>query len=269
MTDLELKLTGHLGEVDFSGALATLQRGYELLLAVQREVLGPRAEHVRWVLTGLRDGSAVTLLRGLPLEADVSEADLGAVVDAYAGGTEALAGGAAEPPRYFDTSALQSYKALVSDLKRYQVGDLVATVPGRGPVTVPATVEMPVPVRRLEERYTVQGSVIGRIEAINMHDRREVALWSELDSARVKVSFAERLYTTVHAALRHRVEASGELVEDAFGRPVSLTLDYLEMLPEGRDAPALASLVGSLPDLTAGEEPRAWLEQHRQAMGLE
>lgn len=268
MTDLELKLTGQLGELDFAGALVTLQHGYQLLLGVQRQVLGQRSVHVRWVLTGLREGSAVTLLRGVSLEADVSEQDLGTVVDAYTTGTAALSAGTAEPPRYFDVVALEAYKILTDDLKRYQVGDLVATAPGREPATVPAEVELPPPVKRLDERYSVQGTVIGRIEAINLHDRREVTLWNDLDGARVRTTFSEHLYPAVKAALRHRVEASGEVTEDAFGRPLAMRLQALEILPEPADVVPLASLVGSIPDLTGGQEPRNWLAANRRAMGV-
>ncbi|MGZ4532750.1 MAG: hypothetical protein ACXVXP_10405 [Mycobacteriaceae bacterium] len=268
MTDLEFKLTGDLGVLDFMGALVTLQRGHELLLGVQRQVLGRRAGHVRWVLADLDAGSAVTALHGVPLEGDVTDEDLGVVVGAFTSGTDALAHGADEPPRYFDDSVLEAYKNLVTDLQKYQVGDLVATTPGREPVSVPASAVLPPAVVRLEERFTVQGTVIGRIEAINLHERREMTLWSELDASRVRVTFPERLYPAVHAALRCRVEAAGELTEDSFGRPLSLRLEDVEVLPEGEDLPTLASLVGSMPELTAGQDPREWLDRKRRAMGL-
>jgi len=271
MTEIEFTLTGTLGVMTFPDVLAALQRGYDVLVAVQRQVLGEGARDVSWSLTDLRPGSAATRLRASG-SSRVTDDDLERVVDAFADGTRALLGGADVPPPFFDAAALAAYRDLVRELRQGRVGDLMASAPGReiGAVAVAAADDAFPPVlRRLDERFTVLGSVIGRIEAINMHEKREMALWSDLDEARVRVSFPERLYSTVHAALRRRVEAIGEVSEDADGRPLSMKLHALDVLPAaGDDLPTLESLVGSMPDLTGGLEARDWLAGHRRDMGV-
>jgi hypothetical protein len=160
----------------------------------------------------------------------------------------------------------------VRDLRRAPVGDLVATTPSHdiGIVARGAAEDaLPPVLRRLDERFTALGSIIGRAEAINLHDKREMTIWSELDGARVRVSFPERLYGEVHAALRHRVEAIGEITEDVDGRPLTMRLHSIEVLPSTSEhLPTLESLVGSMPDLTGGLEPREWLERQRREMGV-
>jgi hypothetical protein len=269
--EIEFTLTGSLGVMTFPDVLAALQRGYDVLVAVQRQVLGERAREVRWSLTDLRPGSAATRLRASG-SSQVTDLDLEQVVDAFADGTQALLRGAEVPPPFFDTAALAAYRDLVRELRQGRVGDLVAVTPGGDIHTVAIAVAedaFPPVLRRLDERFTVLGSVIGRIEAINLHEKREVTLWSDLDEARVRVSFPEQMYGAVHAALRHRVEAIGEVTEDADGRPLSLKLHALEVLPStGDDLPTLESLVGSMPGLTGGLDPREWLAGQRRDMGV-
>lgn len=211
MTRLELGLTGDLGEMVFPDVLDVLMSGYDLLTRVQQEILGERADDVQWTLTGLRQGSAVTVLEARPTEL-VQADDLDRVAHASTQGTRSLTAGATVPPAYFDQAALESYRDMVLRLRRANVGDLVV----RGPHDeAPAVVigreehELPEPVRRLDARYVTTGSVMGMVKAINLHGRREVTLWSDLDRARVVVTFPERLYSRLHDALRHRVEASG------------------------------------------------------------
>jgi hypothetical protein len=269
--EIEFTLTGSLGVMTFPAVLAALQRGYDVLVAVQRQVLGERARDVRWSLTDLRSGSAATRLRAAGTS-QVADHDLERVVDAFSDGTAALLRGAEVSPPFFDTGALTAYRELLRELRQSRVGDLVASTPGRENRTVAVAVAedafAPV-LRQLDERSTVLSSVIGRIEAINLHEKREVTLWSDLDDARVRVSFPERLYPEVHAALRHRVEAIGEVTEDADGRPLSVKLHSLEVLPSpGDDLPTLESLVGSMPGMTGGLEPREWLASQRRDMGV-
>ncbi len=271
MTRLELGLTGDLGEMVFPDVLDVLMSGYDLLTRVQQEILGERADDVQWTLTGLRQGSAVTVLEARPTEL-VQADDLERVAHAYTQGTRSLTAGATVPPAYFDQAALESYRDMVLHLRRANVGDLVV----RGPHDEPPAVvtgreahELPEPVRRLDARYVTTGSVTGMVEAINLHGKREVTLWSDLDRARVVVTFPERLYSRVHDALRHRVEASGELTEDANGRPTRLRLEDIEVLSDtGSGLPTLESLVGSMKGMTHGLPPREWLERNRRAMGL-
>ncbi len=267
MASVELRVTGDLGEMEFPAVLSLLSKGYDLLVGVQSEVLGSRAGSVRWTLLGLREGSAGTLLQAEPTP-DVSEEDLIRVVEAYRSGTEQLAAGTQEPPPFFGATALRSYRELTSELRARSVGDFVVVTSELISVVLPADAPTPPALRHLDEVLEVQGSVIGRIEAINLHGRREATLWSELDGVRVVARFPEALYEQVHAALRRRVEAVGDLTEDWQGMPQRIKLRQLILLPEQSGAPTLASLVGALPDLTQGREPLAWLEEQRRQMGL-
>ena len=267
MASVELRVTGDLGEMEFPAVLSLLQKGYALLVGVQTEVLGTRAASVRWTLVGLREGSAGTVLKAAPT-AEVSDEDLSRVIEAYRSGAAELTAGAEEPPPFYGTAALRSYRELTSELRASSVGDFVVVTDQLEPLVVPVDAPTPPVLRRLEEVFEVEGSVVGRIEAINLHERREATLWSELDGVRVVVRFPEALYDQVHAALRQRVEGIGQLTEDWQGRPLRLKLRELVVLPDHADGPTLESLIGALPDLTQGRDPYEWLEDQRREMGL-
>ncbi|MGH9217553.1 MAG: hypothetical protein ACRDZS_14955 [Acidimicrobiales bacterium] len=46
-----------------------------------------------------------------------------------------------------------------------------------------------------------------------------------------------------------------------------MTVEEFDICPPANDLPPLSSLVGSMPDLTEGEDPVAWLRAVRQYAG--
>jgi len=60
---LRLGVTGELGQMDYPAVLNALQGGYDLLQRTAHRVLGDRADALRWQLTGVLEGSVMTLVR--------------------------------------------------------------------------------------------------------------------------------------------------------------------------------------------------------------
>jgi hypothetical protein len=260
---LRLGVTGDLGHMDFLAVLRALQGSYELLQRTAHRVLGDRADELRWQLAGLREGSAMTLLRASATSAVTGE-DLRELVDTYTRDLRA-------PADRLPAEDLPVLREVLLQLQKYGVGSLVAQVDGapeesRVVVEPEATLQTLVVARPAQLR--VIGSVVGRLERLNMHQRREAALWNELDQRSVVVTFAEEFYQRVHGALRQRVEVFGTIVEDADGRPLRIRLQDLEVLASDENLPTLSSLVGSMPDITGGAPAQEYLARSRREFDL-
>lgn len=260
---LRLGVTGDLGHMDFLTVLRALQGSYELLQRTAHRVLGDRADELRWQLAGLREGSAMTLVRASATSA-VTGDELRELVDTYTRDLRA-------PADRLPAEDLPVLREVLLQLQKYGVGSLVAQVDGapeesRVVVEPEATLQTLIVARPAQLR--VIGSVVGRLERLNMHQRREAALWNELDQRSVLVTFAEEFYQRVHGALRQRVEVFGTIVEDADGRPLRIRLQDLEVLASDENLPTLSSLVGSMPDITGGAPAQEYLARSRREFDL-
>jgi len=262
---LRLSITGELGQMDYQAVLRALQGSYHLLQRTARRVIGDRADELHWHLTGLSESSAVTLVRP-DTTGDITEHQLREIIETF---TRDLAAPAERLPEE-DVPILRN---VLQELQRTNSGALLAALEGLDDGEgSPASVVDPVVVLptlvEQRSRRPVIGSVVGRLDSLNVHGKREASLWNELDQRRVVVTFAEDAYSRVHAALRRRVEVFGLVQEDADGRPLRVRLQDLELLARDEDLPTLRSLAGSMPTLTGALTPEDYLEQQRRGLGL-
>lgn len=261
---LRLGITGELGQMDFVTVLSALQGSYELLHRTAHRVLGDRADQLQWQLTGLEEGSAMTLVRTTETS-DVSEREIREIIETY---TRDLAHPAARLPE----EDIPVLRELLMRLQKTESGGLLAELEGSTQRDDRMVVEPSVALAMLSVTtpgpHHVIGSVTGMLESINVHGKREASLYNELDRRRVIVSFPEADYLRVHAALRQRVEVLGMLQEDADGRPLRLRMQDLEVLVSDDQLPSLGSLAGSMPDLTGGATAEEHLDGNRRELGF-
>jgi hypothetical protein len=271
VTRVRLDLGG--GDLEFDGVLRAMHRAYRVLRKVQEKVLGPtEAPRVRWVLVGLRDGSAIAELEARP-EGEVRAFLVEQVAEAYVQGIQRWAEDDRIAPPYFDDDTLAELHELAVELGRQGTGELVATYldapdQPRAVVQPLELAEEPDDVDRIPGGVTtVRGSVIGRIDAINLHERREATLYDDLDGARVVLSFGEPMVEQIRTALRRRAEAFGDIIEDKEERPERVRLHQLELLPPDDDLRPLADLVGLFPELTGEQDSTEWIQEQRREGG--
>jgi hypothetical protein len=272
MTRVRLDLGGN--DLEFDGVLRAMESAYGVLRKVQVKVLGPTdAPKVHWVVVDLRIGSAGVELEARP-EDEGQALLIDQVAEAYVHGIQqwSLNGGGAPPP-FFDEDSLQELQHLAIELGRYGTGEFVVTHSDGSmqPQGVVQPLEPAEPLQELDQFLagvtTVRGSVIGRVDAINLHGRREATLYDDLDGARVVLSFGEQLVERIRGALRRRVEATGDVTEDEEGRPLRIRLHEVELLPPDEDMRPLAELVGLFPDLTDGQDSTEWIQDQRREGG--
>lgn len=101
-------------------------------------------------------------------------------------------------------------------------------------------------IRKLLEGGTVSmGSVTGRLERVNVHDRSEFLLYTPVGTAYVRCRFPSRLLDDVRKAIKRNVTVHGSL-RSMRGRDVTMfaEVERLEIHPDDHELPTLASLRG-------------------------
>jgi hypothetical protein len=117
----------------------------------------------------------------------------------------------------------------------------------------------------LQVRRQSIGSVIGRLETASLHEKREAGLWLERGRDRVAVQFRDDQVDVIRGAWGKRVEVAGRVTRDVDGRPLSVKMTSLEILPDTGQGRPLTELVGLDPSLTGGRDPQDYLREIRGA----
>lgn len=95
-------------------------------------------------------------------------------------------------------------------------------------------------------RYFVsEGSVKGRIERLNIHNKRECALFSPIHDRGIECSFETETFPVVHAAVGKNATVFGKLkFSGRSALPDHILITGIDVHPEDDDLPTLESLRG-------------------------
>lgn len=106
------------------------------------------------------------------------------------------------------------------------------------------------------------GEIVGRLDALNVHQKSTCIIYPESQSHGVKCYFQPELYETVHGLMRRRVRATGKLRRDPNGISIdSAEINKIERLPEDNELPDPLDLEGILSGGPSLEEIReGWHE---------
>ena len=108
------------------------------------------------------------------------------------------------------------------------------------------------------------GSVSGRVEALNIHEKRVFYVYPVSGPARVACRFRKDMFDQVQAAIGRYVTVHGEIDYDQTGAfPANVVVDRIEA-HEG-EGPRLKDLFGAVPNLTGGVESAAYIRAMRDA----
>nr|MDT0661656.1 hypothetical protein [Micromonospora sp. DSM 115978] len=117
----------------------------------------------------------------------------------------------------------------------------------------------------LKTRRESIGSVIGTLDTVTLHGKREAGLWLERTRRRIVVSFGRDQVETVRLALGERVEIAGRLTRDLADRLISIRMRDLEVLPRTSSEAPASGLIGLSPDMIGDRTPEQHLEDIRGA----
>jgi len=185
-----------------------------------------------------------------------------AVVQTFVDGMEAIQRAAERPP-LFNNYILDKAKHLSGIINRDSVARIAL---GSGQQEIQVSQHVAANVDTLiGVRYEEIGSVEGRIEAINIHDRFQFNIYDFVTERGVRCSFPDTLFDEVVAALGHRAIVYGMVRTDAQGEPISVRVERIERLRSRGELPSAADLRGIDPDFTGGMDPAEYVRMMRDA----
>jgi hypothetical protein len=224
----------------------------DCLEIVEKRLVG--TGDLRHRIAGMKVGSAYMLLQPAP-KGKTRAPDAGRVVyEGFGKLVGDLEAGRGPDPR-FDAGDLKTFRKLahltLKGTKKVQVAG------------VPLTTQFVANVDKLLGGVVrARGTVKGRIEKINVHDRHEFTLYTPIGEVAVLCTFNGELFETVQRAIKRTVTVHGALLyRTGSPYPDRAEVETIEVHPADDDLPTLAALRGAMPgatgDKTAVEYVRA------------
>jgi hypothetical protein len=99
-----------------------------------------------------------------------------------------------------------------------------------------------------------KGTVKGRIERLNVHERHEFTLYPPIAGYSVQCIFPDELFETVHQAIKRTITVSGMMYYKRDNPyPERVQVESIEIHPDDKDLPTGRSLRGTMPNATEGK----------------
>ncbi|MET8359350.1 hypothetical protein ABZ422_18275 [Micromonospora zamorensis] len=270
-SELRVTLPGPEGSADARRAFTVLTKFLSVLGCLEDSALNRRAsradERTAWSLTDVALGSLVTTLAPNRPKRGATTIILDQVADMAVQGFAVAEEQDGLPPGW-DLRAASAGAELAQLLGLLSADGMKLELLEQGRIASEVTVTRHA-AEHLQAALRVRresiGSLIGRLDAISVHQRREAGLWLERTGLRVAVNFSAQDTEQVSAALGQRVEIVGRITRDIDGNVMSIKLRSIQPLPAGHETPPLTDLVGLDPDVTEGLDPADYLREIRGA----
>jgi hypothetical protein len=108
--------------------------------------------------------------------------------------------------------------------------------------------------RLLLETFRSRGTVKGRVEKLNLHNRHEFTLFTPIGDVAIPCHFEEELFPQVRQAIRQNVTVTGLLsFTDDGSYPSRVDVEEIEIHPPDEQLPTLRSLYGAMPGAAGGK----------------
>jgi hypothetical protein len=215
-----------------------------LIREVTSEVAQVPREAVQWIVQSVRSDSPITYTLRADADGIASPAVLRRAAHAIAHGVRELDAGESRPDGFNDEAlerARDLGRALGERVRalRFSAGDGdVGRLTQRVTANVEAILEKDV--------FEALGTVEGRLEAVNVHQRRYFNVYEDLRQRKVECLFAgsDIPATEIGAAIGRRVSVFGTLLSRADGRVFRVRVRDLEVFPEPEDLPSGDDVIG-------------------------
>lgn len=205
------------------------------------EIVASAKSHIQYRIVDLHSGSASLTLEAIP---PIEGCDCrAAVVKQFRETVSRLESGQAIDER-FSFDDLRTFRELVAPLGRHSKGISIGTV--ELSLQFAANID-----KILTTAIESEGFITGRLERVNLHNKREFVLYPSVSGTRVVCDFEETLFEDVRRGLKRNVRVSGTMSfhpERAF--PERVRVKSLEILPDDSELPKLADLKGMSPEAT-------------------
>lgn len=257
---LSLRLVGPRGRgqaVDARDFADLVSAAIECLRCLERESGSEASVYYR--LVGLELGSAVVTI--LPESKEDGHSTASEVATGFERGFRAL-GESKIAETSFGVRTQQSFAGLQRALRR---GNEAVELTGRAKHRLDSKTVSRKPRTQKQEVKSV-GSVSGRVEALNIHDKMVCYVYPDSGPARITCRFTEDILDQVTAAIGRYVTVHGTIDYDSTGTfPARVAVEQIDV--HDFERPRLKDLFGLTPDLTDGVESAAYIRAKRDAEG--
>jgi hypothetical protein len=166
----------------------------------------------------------------------------------------------------YDRATLESFKGLGATLRKHVTHIQISN----DEVDIEYTTEMTRKIDRLLGPVnTDSGSISGKLDAINVHNRtNKFYLYPALGPKKVMCHFPEYMVDEAIAAIQRHIEVTGTFKykrRDFF--PFEIEVEKLKIFPRIEELPSLMSLRGIAPNATGHLDSVAFVRERRNAFG--
>lgn len=264
---VKIQLTGSSSDeqhVRFSDFLIQFHALKVALANVERIISGHERPSVYFRVVDLshRSPATVTLeAQGATLNDDLS----GSVVDKFFDGLRQI-NEEGQISKEYDRATLEAFKGLGATLRKH-VTEIQFS---NDSFQIAYTREMQRSINRILGPETIEaGSIAGRLDAINVHNKaNKFYLYPSVGPKKVVCHFPESMVAAAIAAIQRHVEVTGSFKykrRDCF--PHEVEVDSLRVFPPIGQLPSLRSLRGIAPNATGDLDSVAFVRERRNAVG--
>ena len=200
--------------------------------------------HDGWIIEALKSSAPTVTLRPRRNGSDIA--------DVIASGVAAIGRANDAPPAYFTETALNGIHSLRSHVgARGSFAHIGVGRDGHAEATI--TMETTANAEKiLEKGYKNIGSVKGRLDALNVHNKPVGTLWDRVTGAPVRFTFEHGAIERVKSMVAHDVLVSGTVLYFGNGTPRSIH-DVVAIEDASRKVYAESATFGAVPDLDVRE----------------
>ena len=252
---------GNRESVDLNEFMKVMGNFLGLLREVDSAVADRRGGHLRWNVTTLRKdpvplvGVTPIMRRALNDTSDRVEREvIGNVVTLTKTG---------ERNRFLSDDALMRVERIAVTAPK--LGPSAIYIDPKGPVLLSAEVTTST-LNQVQELTSVKstslGALIGSLGSISVRRGRDFRVWDDETGRPVTCRFKPSQEEQAKKLLGQRVMVVGMINADRQNRPVSMSVDTVDPLPEENNLPTIEEMVGLVPNFTGGLSLREFFEDY-------
>lgn len=263
MTTLRVTIRGFLGQISAESFTAILQRTLRVLHELDRRMSEERRGTLRWVVTGLGEGSAYIELSTKVIHGNRDYSSQ--VLQRFTSGLAQIQREGITPP-YFSHNDMEALRDIVRQFRKDGVASVGYIRPNSNPVEL--TEEAGTELEKLVGvRYRAFGSIEGRVELVSVkRGARRFNITHHRTLRSIRCTLPENIEGSVLDAIkgRYRVVASGMVSYNAKNEPIGLNVtEPLRFLGRQEDLPTTADLGGADPEITGSMTTEVFIRSLR------
>jgi len=264
MARLRVTIRGELGQISAASFVSVIQKSLSVLQDLDKRISEERRGSLRWVVSGLGQGSSYVEIESRALRGDSDYSER--VLENFTGGVDWIRTEGYTPAN-FTQENVSAIRDIVRDISRDGVSGVDYRFANRSVDLTPEASE------NLEQlvgvRYRTYGSIEGVIEMVSVRKgARRFNVTHSRSHRSIRCSLPNKLEPAVLDAIRdrRRVVVTGLTAYNARHEPISVEVkEPLRFLGHEEELPAIRELLGNEPEFTEDSTTEDYIRSLRDA----